>query len=95
MNAPSDEAAARATIAPLPPQKGRARLDSAASPATHTHGIGRLLVGKDGLAEGVEVDDDNVDQVDVVRIDGLLVRLKVAARENAAVHLGVQRLDAA
>ena len=46
------------------------------------------------LAERVEVDGDDVDVPDVVLLHGGDVRVHVPAREDAAVHGGVQRLDA-
>mmetsp|Transcript_9195 Transcript_9195/g.27986 ORF Transcript_9195/g.27986 Transcript_9195/m.27986 type:complete len:236 (+) Transcript_9195:1226-1933(+) len=54
-----------------------------------------LGAGCDRLAEGIKIDDDQVDGLDVVRRDGLHVRLVAADREDAAVHCRVQRLNAA
>jgi hypothetical protein len=48
----------------------------------------------DGFAKRVQVDDDDVDVSDVVLFHGGDVRVHVPAREDAAVHGGVQRLDA-
>ena len=48
-----------------------------------------------GLLEGVEVDDDHVDGLDRVLGDGGLVFGVAADVEQAAVHLGVEGLDAA
>ena len=50
---------------------------------------------RDRLAERVEVDDDEVDRRDAVRRERRDVRRQVAAREDAAVHLRMQRLHAA
>mmetsp|Transcript_50539 Transcript_50539/g.123252 ORF Transcript_50539/g.123252 Transcript_50539/m.123252 type:complete len:413 (-) Transcript_50539:57-1295(-) len=48
----------------------------------------------DVLLKGVQVDDEHVDLVDPVVRARLLVLGVAADREEAAVHLGVQRLDA-
>ena len=48
-----------------------------------------------GLLERVEIHHHEVDAADVVRGDRVHVFRKVAAREDAAMHLGVQGLDAA
>ncbi len=47
------------------------------------------------LAEGVEIDDHEVDGRDAVAREGLEVAGVIAAREDAAVHERMQRLDAA
>ena len=49
----------------------------------------------DGLLEGVEVDDHEVDGLDAVFLGLFLVGLVAAQVEEAAVDLGVQGLDAA
>ena len=49
----------------------------------------------DGLLEGVEVDDDQVDLRYLVLCQLLAVAEHVAARQYAAEHLRVQSLDAA
>src|SRR5581483_9277817 len=48
-----------------------------------------------GALEGVEVDDHQVDQLDVVLLDGGDVLGVVANGQQPGVQLGVQRLDAA
>ncbi len=48
-----------------------------------------------GLLEGVEVDDDHVDGLDAVRVDGGDVLGVAADVEDAAVDVGVEGLDAA
>ena len=55
----------------------------------------KVAARRDGLAERVEVDCDDVDVADVVLLDGLDVGLEVAAREDAAVHRRVESLDPA
>ena len=58
--------------------------------------LGEADVGAaDGLDEGVEVHRDEVDRLDAVRRQLGRVVLAVAAGEQAAVHLRVQRLHAA
>lgn len=52
-------------------------------------------LGRDRLAERVEVDDDNVDGRDVVLLNGLRVGLQVATSKDAAMHTGVQRFHTA
>ena len=47
------------------------------------------------LGERIEVDDDEIDQLDPLRPDRLEIVGTVAAREDAAVDLRVQRLDPA
>ena len=49
----------------------------------------------DRFAERVEVDHQHVDAVDARRLDGVHVLGAVAARQQAAVDLRMQRLDAA
>jgi hypothetical protein len=60
--------------------------------------IDHLVAGRaarDGLGEGVEVDDDEVDRADAMLGHGRdMVRI-VADGEQAAMHFGVERLDAA
>ena len=48
-----------------------------------------------GRLEGIEVDHQQVDGVDAVRLQGRHVLGHIATRQQAAVHLGVQGLDAA
>ena len=48
-----------------------------------------------GFFEGVEIDHDHVDGLDAVLGDGGDVRGILAAMQDAAVHLGMQRLDPA
>src|SRR5450631_4253360 len=48
-----------------------------------------------GLLKGVEVDDDHVDGSDAVSGDGGFVFLIAANVKQAAMNLGVERLDAA
>ena len=50
---------------------------------------------RDGLLKGIEVDDDQVDQLEAVLFDLRAMNRGGAARENAAVNLRMQRLDAA
>ena len=57
--------------------------------------VQRAAGPRDGLAERVQVDDDQVDGRDRVLLERRGVRRDVAAREDAAVDLRVQRLDAA
>ena len=47
----------------------------------------------DGCLERVEVDHEQVDRRDAVRLHRISMFLVVADREQAAMHLGVQRLD--
>ena len=47
------------------------------------------------LAEGVQVDDDQVDRLDALRANGVQVVGSIPAGQDAAEHRGVQRLDAA
>ena len=54
-----------------------------------------VSASRDGLAERVEVDGDDVDVADVVLLDGVDVGLEVAAREDTSVHRGVEGLDPA
>ena len=56
-------------------------------------GARHALLG-DGLLEGIEVHDDQVDRRDVVALHGFDVARLVTQGEDAAVHLGVQGLDA-
>ena len=49
----------------------------------------------DGRLEGVEIDDQQVDGRDAVRLGGAGVLGVAADGEQAAVHLGMQRLEAA
>ena len=51
--------------------------------------------GRDGLAERVEVGDDEVERLDAELGELLDVGVEAAVGEDAGVHLGVQRLDAA
>ena len=63
---------------------------SSISPSNGVVGILR------GLDEGIEVDDDQIDQRDAVTRDAARDRpAAIAAREDAAVDERVQRLDAA
>ena len=56
----------------------------------------RLHAGlRRGLLEGVEVHHHHVDRLDAVFRDGRAVLVLAAHMQNAAVHLGVQRLHAA
>ena len=55
--------------------------------------IARAFV--DGFLERVEVDDEQVDRRDAMRLHRVGMFLVVADREQAAMHLGVQRLDPA
>ena len=48
-----------------------------------------------GLLEGIEVDDDQVNGRNIVILHGFHVFRIVADRQNGAVNLGVQGLDAA
>src|SRR5580700_9364751 len=48
-----------------------------------------------GFFEGVEIDHDHVDRPDAVLGYGCDVRGNLAAMQDAAVHLGMQRLNAA
>jgi hypothetical protein len=50
---------------------------------------------RDGLAERIKVDDHEVDRLDARLLDRRHVLGQVAAREQAAVHFRVQRLQAA
>ena len=50
---------------------------------------------RDGLDEGVEVDDDEVDRRDALSLQLRHVLRQVAAGEDAAVDDGMERLDAA
>jgi hypothetical protein len=60
----------------------------------HLHGgLVAGALGHRGL-ERVQIDHDQIDRRDVERLDRRHVRLEVAARENPAVHCGVQCLDA-
>src|SRR3546814_3261515 len=56
--------------------------------------VARRALG-DGRGEGVEVDDDEVDRADAVRVHRRDMRDIVAHREAAAVGRRVERLDAA
>src|SRR5690606_1285270 len=59
-------------------------------------GVGKGAAGLgDGLAERIEVDDQQIDAIDAVLFNGLQVFGAVAAGQQAAVDLGMQRLDAA
>ena len=49
----------------------------------------------DGRFERVEVDDEQVDRRDAMRLHRVGMFLVAADREQAAMHLGVQRLDPA
>ena len=51
--------------------------------------------GSDRLDEGVEVDDDEVDELHVALSELLQMARIVAAREDAGVHVGVERFDSA
>ena len=55
---------------------------------------GRLRLGH-RLAKRIEVDGDEVDGRDAVLLEGALVARVAAARQQPAVHLGMQRLHAA
>ena len=60
--------------------------------------LDRLVVGgalRDGRLERIEVDHHEVDGADLVLLHRRLVRGVVAHREQAAMHLGMQRLDPA
>jgi len=59
-------------------------------------GVFERAVGlRDGGFEGVEVDDDEVDEVDAVFLGFVEVLMRVAPAEEAAVDLRVQGLNAA
>ena len=59
-------------------------------------GVLHLHIGfGNGLAERVEVHTDHVDKFDIVIFQGFQVFGIVASRQQAAVHVGVQGLDAA
>lgn len=77
--------AAASTRAPSP----------ALPPAPAPHLKAGLAGGGHGLAEGVEVDHDQVDGGDAVLVNGGHVVRHVAAGQDAAVHARVQRLHAA
>ena len=49
----------------------------------------------DGRFERIEIDDEEIDRADAVRLHRARMLAVVADREQAAVHLGMQRLDAA
>ena len=53
---------------------------------------GGIGASGDGFFERIEIDDDEVDVLDAVRGHRLDVRGGVAQRQDAAVHLRVQRL---
>ena len=57
-------------------------------------GEGAVRLGH-GFAERIQVDHQHVDTVDARRLDGVHVLGAVAARQQAAMDLRVQRLDAA
>ena len=56
---------------------------------------GVIRAARNGRLERVEIDDEQVDLRDVVRQHRRLVLGIAAHRQQAAVHLGVQRLDPA
>ena len=59
-------------------------------------GVLHLHVGfGDGLTEGIEVDADHVDEFNAVLLERRHVRRVVAAGQQTAVHLGMERLHAA
>ena len=58
----------------------------------HSSNAGALV---DGCLERVEVDHEQVDRRDAVRLHRVGMFLVVADREQAAMHLGMQRLDPA
>ncbi len=53
---------------------------------------GVVGAARDRLLERIEIDHEQVDRRDAVRFRRLLVRVVVAHREQAAMHLGMQRL---
>jgi hypothetical protein len=57
--------------------------------------VERAIGARDRLPERIEIDDDEVDRRNAVRGECRCVRGQIATREDAAVHLRMQRLDAA
>ena len=55
----------------------------------------RTIEIRDGLAKGVQVDDQQINPVNTVLIDGLEVFGAVATRQEAAVNLWVEGFDTA
>jgi hypothetical protein len=75
---------------------GRAAQHGGAADVDVLDGVLERAVGlRDGGFEGVEVDDDEVDEVDAVLLGFVEVLMRVATAEKAAVHLRVQGLHAA
>ena len=59
-------------------------------------GVFKRAVGlRDGGFEGIEVHDDEVDELDAVLLGFVEVLMRIAAAEEAAMDLGVQGLHAA
>ncbi len=58
------------------------------------YGLLEAAVTRGDLGEGVEVDAHKIDVLQVVFLDLLAMRGVLPARQYAAVHAGVQRLDA-